>query len=540
MNNATHRRIPVTQFRYQLFRTLILWVLLSLAHQTTWAAITPEKIAKQTWHRVSTPNFELITDISKSNAVELAERVEKFRQFVGIISSMDPEIKFRPVTIFATKRKKNYELFTNQSDWLKKTTGFFSDTLPATYAVINLKGQHLARHNLHTYYHEYVHYLAATSISYDLPFWFSEGYADYLASIEFVGKKKINYAKPLIHHLEYINNSRWIPISEILAERRGQHGNINRIRKTYAQGYYLTHYFYADNQRRKNLFKFLNLRNAGTELELAAQQAFGMTLDELNTAVKSYVDSPREMRYLSIELKQPLELKDFTVHKLSPEELLTEFALFTLRSELGSDKANDWLQHALKINPQHAPALAGLAQTHLDQDLEKAQTYFEQANQLAPNDPYVATVKGHLYRQLLALKAEQTGDAEAKSDYWTQAVHGYNTAINSGILNVEALVGAAYLYTGRESDAKVVELLSFAYQYAPNNSAVQYSLIRALLRNQNAIEADQIATIIRNNPHSTRHQLENFEAWYQELRTAYLTEENLVPTTPSVEQNSLE
>lgn len=538
MRTTKYQCAQLSRSRHRLVCTLLLWALFGLAHQNAISAVTPETVAKQTWHRVSTPNFELITDISKNNAVELAERVERFRQFISIISSFDSEITLRPVTIFATKRGKNYDFFTKQSDLLNKSTGFFNDTIPATYAVIHLKGRHLAQHNLRNYYHQYVHYLTATSTSYDLPYWFSEGFAIYLASIEFIGKNKVHYAKPLAQYRRFIKNSRWVPIGEILADRRGQHRSIHRIRKTHAQGYFLTHYFYADIERRKNLLKFINLRNSGTEIEIAAQQAFDITLEELNSAVKHYAYSPSRMRYLSIELNKSLELNDLTVHKLRPEELFTEFALFSLRTDLGSDKAITWFEHALEINPLYAPALAGLAQTYVDQDLEKALHYFEQANHLAPNDVYVATVKGHVYRQLLTHKTEQTSDTTQKAAYWRQAVQGYDTAINSSTGNVEALVGAAHLYTGRQPDELVIELLRFAYQFAPSNTAVQKHLIRALLRNQNTLQADLIANIIRNNPHYTQHQLENFEQWYQELRAVYLRSEETQYASPVNEQHN--
>jgi hypothetical protein len=509
-------------------RRVLLFSVLALSltvWQPVFAAITPEKAAKQRWHRVTTPNFELITDLSEKNAVELVEQVEKFRQFVMIISPIGPDIQIRPVTIFATKRRASFEFFTNDSEWLNKMAGFFSDTVPATYATVKLKGRHLARNNLHVYYHEYVHYLAATSMTYDLPHWFNEGFADYLASTEFVGKKKVNYAKPMLGHLQKLYNSNWVHVRDILAERRGQYKSINRIRKTYAQGYYLTHYFYAENERRKSLLEFIDLRNNGVALNDASQQAFGMSLDELNTAVKKYVRTPDKMRYLSIELKKPLELKEFSVQQLEPADLLAEFGLYAWRSNHGADKANAWFKHALTLKPDHARALAGLAQTHLASNFDQAYNYLERAKQLAPNDPYVATVQGHVYRRLVNQNAKQENDPEKHQQYWRQAVQGYNTAINSGTINVEALLGAARLYTGHQPESKVVELLKFAYQFAPKNITVQNQLIQGLLRNQEADNADLIAGIVRNNPHMADAQRAKFEDWYQDLRQTYLVDQ---------------
>lgn len=508
---------------------LVVLLLVGLCGTPVDAAISPEKAAKQTWHRITTPNFVLISDLSKSNALELAEQVEKFRQFIAIVTSVNDKLEIRPITIFATKRGTSFDFFSNEKNSLRKHTGFFNDTLPATYAVVKLRGRHLARNNLHTYFHEYVHYLAATSTSYDLPYWFSEGFAEYLASIEFIGKDKVNYGKPLHHHLQYIHNSRWVPVAEILAERRGEHKNPNRIRKTYSQGYYLTHYFYADDQRRKNLLEFINLRNGGMALEEAAERALGMSLDALNDEVKRYVNAPKKMRYLSITLAKSLTLEDFSVEELTPEALLTELAIFALRSYHGYDKANLWLQHALTINPKYAPALAGLAQTHLAKDIQQAKTYIDQAQALAPDDPYVATVKGHIYSGLFKFTSTEADEEATKTDYWTQAVRAYNQAINSGTINVEALVGASDLYYGRQSSDKIVELLQFAYQFAPNNSEVKQRLVWGLLHNQQFEEADYIADVIRNNPHHTDESLANFEKWFQTTKAKF--QENQSPPT---------
>lgn len=508
---------------------LIALILVGMISTPANAAMSPEKAAKQTWHRITTPNFVLITDISESNALELAEQIDRFRQFIAIVTSANDELQIRPITIFATKRGSSFDFFSNEKNSLRKMSGFFSDTLPATYAVVKLRGRHLARNNLQMYYHEYVHYLAATSTSYDLPYWFSEGFAEFLASIEFIGENKVNYGKPIQHHLQYIHNSRWVPVAEILAERRGEHKDLKRIRKTYSQGYYLTHYFYADDQRRKNLLEFINLRNDGMELEEAAERALGMSLDALNDEVRQYVNAPKKMRYLSITLAKSLKLEDFSVEELTPETLLTELAIFALRSHHGYDKADRWLRHALTINPEYAPALAGLAQTHLPKDIQQAKTYIDQAQALAPNDPYVATVKGHIYSGLFKFTSTEADEQATKTDYWTQAVRAYNQAINSGTINVEALVGASDLYYGRQSSDKIVELLQFAYQFAPNNGEVKQRFVWGLLHNQQFEDADYIADVIRNNPHHTDESLANFEKWFQTTKAKF--QENQSPPT---------
>jgi len=187
---------------------------ISLAHADT----SPKKIAKQKWHMAKSPNFTVMSDAGKKKALKLAQNLERFRLVFSLLTNVDLENSIRPVTLIATKREQTYTFLKGGSKKMLNTAGFFKDTSNGNYSAIRLlkRGD---KFNLSVLFHEYTHYAKANLVSTNSPYWYSEGFADFMGQIEFEDDNVVNFGKPHRRHLQNIAVMKWMPLETILKTR---------------------------------------------------------------------------------------------------------------------------------------------------------------------------------------------------------------------------------------------------------------------------------------------------------------------------------
>ena len=246
-------------------------------------------------------------------------------------------------------------------------------------------------------------------------------------------------------------------------------------------------------------------------VESAVEAAFEMTIDELNLKLKRYLRGP--IYYTRITLKSPLKTEDITVRRLPPHEALYEVGEFLLQAGRSFKRSRPFFEKALELNPDYPDALAGLANTYLGQDTDRMEEYLSKARELQSNNPWVATIDGHMHLSLM----RKAKDNAVKDKLWNKAAKSYNLAINSGEINVEAITSAASMYADRNRWDKYYELSSIAYAIAPSNYNVRTQLIHAAVQNDKLDIAENVAKQVRLNHHMSTANIERFETWLSDL-----------------------
>jgi len=368
------------------------------------ATVKPDKIAKQKWFEASTSNFIVLTDKSEKAAIELAQNLERFRVMLELFTGSEIDRNLRPVKLIATKRVKTYRFLYGKGDGVRRTTGFFRDTLGGNYSALRLFSRS-RDYNLSTVLHEYTHYLTANLAASNMPFWYNEGLAEFLGETQFKTDKVIHYGRPVIHHLENMAQTPWMPLDELLNTNHISHKKSRKRYKIYSQGWLLVHYLASNPEIGTKRDTFLKLLVKGVSPEEAVQSAFNFGIKELNAKLKNYKRGP--FYYSQITLKSPIDIGQIKVRRLAPQEVAYEIGEFVLQGRGHFGDARPFFETALSITPDYADALAGLANTYLGSDQAKMMTYVEKAKAIDKANPWVATISGHLHSWQM-----RTGESE--------------------------------------------------------------------------------------------------------------------------------
>lgn len=495
----------------QLFVALILTLSYFWAQDLS-AEPSPAKVSKAKWYYVETDNFSIVADVSKKNAAKLAQNLEKFRSLVALANEGSFPVKARPVKVFVTDSDQNYKLLTSYNQRLKYTGGFFRDTINGNYAVMRYHGSS----SVSTLFHEYTHYLTANITNRNLPLWYSEGLAEFLGEMEFRRDNVVLYAMINKYHLAWIDRMQWLDTEKLFRTRYFDRKNRKDRKNTaliYSMSWLAVHYFRSDPELSKQLKQYLYLTQDGVDEAEALQQSMGITFKELNALLKSY-SRKRRFKYTEITLKDPLTDEQLAVSKLGRADAAFHIGEYFLQAGFDTERAERYFDESLKHNPLHAGSLAGKANVAMygcaQSGCKEAKSIVDSAKMVAPDDPFVATISGHINAKMMSFEATP----EKKKMLRNSAVRDYNKAINSGGTNLEAISGAANLYAREGRWDKAYELYELVHYNAPSNHSARISMIRAHIARGEGEAAETIANRIRTNNHFSQDGLARFEKWY--------------------------
>jgi tetratricopeptide (TPR) repeat protein len=482
---------------------LIMLVLLFSAPTLLLAKSTAEGLLKNKWYKATTPHFTIITDSSKKKARQLSENLERFRIAFQIVTGTELPSRSRKIKVIATRKKKNFQSLA-VTERLKKTGGFFIDSVNGNYTLVNL-GWH---NSMTTLFHEYTHYLHAHMKTANSPKWFREGIAQHIASIEFKGDRTINMGKAYLSHLQYLNAEKWLPTEEMLSTATLSFDNKKRVRKFYAQSWLMVHFFYSKDSSLQGVDKYLRLVSIGTPVPAALEEAFGLTVETLTEELETY--ATRTLRYSKIVLTKPIDIEGIHVETLSYDDAGFELGDFMLQAMSAWKPAEEMFELSLAFNESNANSLAGLANLYMGRDIDRAAQLVERAKELSADNSWVATISGHIN----GLRYRSAENATEKIEYWNRAITDYNLAIGGKGTVIEALSSVAELYASKNNWEKYDQVVGAAMTLAPSNQVVRYKGIVANIKMGRHDSAEYIAGLIRNNTHMTPGQLSRFETWY--------------------------
>lgn len=507
-----------TQINFRWFKTRYLLIIVVLIFNTPiFAKINLKKIERQKWVQITTPNFSVLSDQGEKAALNLVEKLEKFRLTYGIIGSVAIPDDNRSVKVVSTKSRDTYKFLVANNKDLKRTSGFFADRISGNYAVINnrrIDSKSTARQSATSIlFHEYTHYLTANLSFVSSPYWYNEGIADYLSVVKFPDASTVKLGLPIEYHLYNLNQMIWKPIEEILKTTHIGHKERKDRYRMYSQSWLLIHYFKNNSERSAELTNYLKLVSGGVSIDEAFMKSFEMDFKELDTLLKVYKRSKR-YSYWEMSLKNHWKIEDYKVQTLATDDVLYELGELLLNGRNAHDEARMLFERVVELNPQHASALAGLANIHMFKELDKAHTLITKAKEADVDNPWVSTISGHI-NAIYALKAKTK---EGYQQYKNLAVKDYNHAINSSGLNLEAIVAAANMYSNEGRWVKAKELIEIAYGYAPSNYRLREKLIYVSLALGDIEGADQIIQLVKLNNHMSELAMENFNTWVEKTR----------------------
>jgi tetratricopeptide (TPR) repeat protein len=255
-------------------------------------------------------------------------------------------------------------------------------------------------------------------------------------------------------------------------------------------------HYLAWNDRSEELSRYLALTNAGNEHGQAVQQAFGVDAASFERAVREHADN-KVMECAAITPATPLRVPKLQQRALTEAEAGLQVGELLLSTVGPSAQALELLQHAERAAPRtDARPSVALARAHYlkaiaDKDaaaLTQADRYLSRARAVAPDDPQLLVVEGHVLTTRASLSAEQ--DIEQARDALQRGRKAYRKAIHADdtLAEAYAALGASYLMEDSGSKEPVVVLETAAY-LLPSYVEIPMWLAELHLRRGNPREA---------------------------------------------------
>jgi tetratricopeptide (TPR) repeat protein len=455
------------------------------------------------WLEVHTAHFSVITDAGEKRGREVALRMEQMRTVFGQLL-LKQKLKMPvPITVIALKGDKQYGSVAPGKQSL--AGGFYVPGWDRVFIVLNLFEIDPWR----AVAHPLAHYL----LNFNYPpsqGWFDEGLAEYFGSIQLgkavdVGgdpelapewhedvfeeamRRDPNVPQSLT---QLLSSPVWLSMVDLFSMKHDGSGTREGTHHTlyYAQSWMVVHYLINKNKMPEVGTYFDLVLNQKVPVDKAMVQAFDMTPEQMEEAVKTYfkslsglgiaLDQAKKPVADPVEVQQPDHLKiPFDVDEigmaLSPmtdEEARAVIGDAMARVPEHHDQAVHDLQQLTADPKDNEAAHRALARDDIRlKKFDAAADELEKATELNSHDPWIWYYRSVLkYQQAQATRQEMQGlanmmqDLRAVSDWYPELADAYN------------MLGMARVEGGGINSA--LEAQRQAIALAPRNVEYQFNL----------------------------------------------------------------
>jgi len=402
-----------------------------------------ETLAKETWLRVKTSNFILISNASENDVRKVGIKLEQFRAAISIIF---PKTKLEtptPTTVVLFRTDDAFRPFKPQLKGKPQENvgGYFLAGPHTNYFALAAEDRGLSSYEI--VFHEYEHYILHNNLL-RIPVWLDEGLAEFYSSFETSDKdQKATLGVPIGRHVFYLRAHTIIPLKTLLTvdHKSPYYSESSKAGTFYAESWALVHYLMIGNQgkRQQQLKEFIKLLNTDLPPEQMFQQAFQTDLKTIEDELRPYLNRAT-YPVLTVTLPQRLSVEAGQTSTLWDAEI--QYYLGDLLWHLGRmEDAEARLKKSISLEPGFAPSLVSLGIIRLrQQKTDEAKDLFRSGIESDPKN-YLA----HYY-YAGRLRAEK---------HFEEAIESYKQALllkPDASLTLTSL-GYAYLQSGKDDDA---------------------------------------------------------------------------------------
>jgi tetratricopeptide (TPR) repeat protein len=466
---------------------------------------SPCAVAKEEpkWIEVHTAHFSVITDAGDKRGKEVALRMEQMRTVFGQLLLKDKLRMTVPITVIALKSDKQYGMVAPGKQSM--AGGFYVPGWDRMYIVLNLFEIEPWR----SIAHPLAHYL----LNYNYPpsqGWFDEGLAEYFGSIQ-LGKAVDIGGDPELapewHEdifddqmrrdpnvpqslTQLVSSPVWMSMVDLFSMKHDGTGTREGTHHTmyYAQSWMVVHYLINKNKMPEVGTYFDLVLNQKVPVDKAIVQAFDMTPEQMEEAVKTYfkslsglgiaLDQSKKPVVQPVDVQQPNHLTvpfdadeiGMTVSAMKDEEAKAVIGDVMARVPEHHDQAVHDLTQLTADPKDSAAAHRGLARDDIRQKkFDAAADELEKATELNPQDPWIWYYRSAMkYQKAQATRQEMQGlanmmqDLRAVTDWYPDLADAYN------------MLGMARVEGGGVNSA--LEAQRQAIALAPRNVEYQFNL----------------------------------------------------------------
>ncbi|MFV8781002.1 hypothetical protein ACNKU7_01150 [Microbulbifer sp. SA54] len=445
-------------------------------------------LAKDTWHQIDSANFHILTNGDPAAVRTLAEDLERYRAVaLDLLGAKDDGTK---LTIYAAADRDSYAGLVGD-DLAELTNGLFDTTAEGSYALVNLDGrtgerQLEAREFL---FHEYTHFLSYNGTTTHYPYWYSEGFAEFMSTMTFGPNNTYQIgAIPGERAMTLLYTSP-LPLKQLLEATAYNTPDEDKGR-VYASGWMLAHWLIMNSGKAEQFKGFVKDYNNGADPVKALTKNLGMSFSQIE---KSYTARFQNGKFDLARGKVPASFKPARpkVKALSGQQTVVELARFLVKSGYNLEGIESMVRYAEK-NGLYTPELNAVradAATRVG-DFARAE---QMLGQVSPSDRksfWYQKAEGWLWlnremgnfgedRNKAALKKARDTFVNLVNNQSEQAMHWYGLA-----LTMEMLGYPKKQYT---------EMLEQAYLRAPREQHIAQWMAQELYNQKDAEYFAQVA-----------------------------------------------
>ena len=421
----------------------------------TLAAAAHGDVREDDWHRVTTPDFEMLTDLAPQDALALADRMTQFRIAAQVLLGQE-ELSGPPPRMIAFRSAREFRRVFG----LRNIAGLTLSSIRQYTLAFGPDGRRGYAARALTAFHEYSHYLMQNNRQMNYPAWWEEGYANFLSTMYAEEDGVVVGHVPPVKRRQMVQPKPWL--KDLFDERIVFDWKRRDLEGVYLKAWLLVHMLQLGHLAglppfHERVPEMLAKIDAGESTRVAVETSLGVDLPALERTLNAYtrrVSLPTRTLVVDVGHETPMDVQPLTV----PE---VRHALANAAAAAGNLRhAARLFQEVVDDDPGDIDALVGLSST--TEDPEYSLETAERALALDGDHPG-ANIR---MAELNVTRCSQANRAECLA-IWRKSAEFYRRAVRNDPDDVDAAfgLGVIYLHTGQPGDA--VGYLQVAHGRAP-------------------------------------------------------------------------
>ncbi|HVK41920.1 MAG TPA: hypothetical protein VM471_05540 [Phenylobacterium sp.] len=244
-------------------------------------------LAHAEWRKAETDRFVIYGEGREGPLRELAI---KLTTFDAVLRVMNPSAgKDLPPRRFEVYLARDHnDLRAVRPGLGDGIAGFYTANPHAVFAMAKVRSEGLDAEDV--LFHEYAHHFMLENFPAAYPGWFIEGWAEYYMTTQ-IKFRQVTVGGYNENRIYWLFNAQWLPLETILSKATWQI-EPSRRHVYYSQAWLLMHYLRTDPARAKQLDKAVTAIAAGADPVNALQDATGMDMKTLTSALRKYHKLP--------------------------------------------------------------------------------------------------------------------------------------------------------------------------------------------------------------------------------------------------------
>ena len=422
------------------------------------------------WRVAHLDELAVYSQVSDGKTRDMVEEVARFRAVLaklGVGTGASPV----PIRLFLFSSSRAYDPFKPAAMEKQSTGGHFQ--VSAFGHLLALNAYPESGSALPVVFHEYVHEYLHSYYN-DLPLWMDEGLAEFYGTFRIQGSEA-QLGLPQADELGWMREHPMIPLARLFViDHRSPEYLKGEDRSTlYAESWLLMHYLMVgmpDGGPRVGRFR--TALAAGTPLQKAFEDSFGMTMAELEGRLRGYLRA-RLLSYLRMPLAELPKVPSIALADVPPAEAKFRLATLLVRAgDADAARAADQLAaDALALAPDSGDAtlLRAVIAGQGGRGVE-ARALEDRAFALGPRDPAGCFVLARSFME----RSEEAGAAERARVLLRRAL-----AVQPGYAEAQAALGYTYLAAQPAQASEAIIWLQKAVQTLPGRADFARLLLQA-------------------------------------------------------------